>query len=355
MSEHVNILRRHILGAGALTAAAAGLGVSGAAADQPAPARLPSLAGATGWLNTPPLQPVVLRGKVVLVNFCTYTCINWLRTLPYVRAWAANYRAQGLVVVGVHTPEFEFEHDLANVRRALASMRVDYPVAVDNDYAVWNAFHNQYWPALYMVDAQGAIRHHQFGEGDYAQSERIIRQLLAQAGSSVPAGGPAVVEASGIEAPADWANLQSAENYLGQARTENFSSPGGAAVDQRRLYTAPMPVALNHWALAGEWTIGKRSIVLNRAGGRIAYGFHARDLHLVMGPSARSAPVRFRVSIDGAPPAAEHGNDVAEDGSGTVSEARLYQLVRQRAPIASRQFEIEFLDAGVGAYAFTFG
>ncbi|MDB5936442.1 MAG: hypothetical protein JWQ01_3786 [Massilia sp.] len=361
MSEPIDVRRRRVVGAVAITAAATRLGMPGLAAAQttrvrlPLQGRMPAFDGATAWLNSPPLPSAALRGNVVLVNFCTYSCINWLRTLPYVRAWAGKYRDQGLVVIGVHTPEFDFEHDLGNVRRALANMRVDYPVAIDNDYAIWNAFNNQYWPALYFVDAQGAFRHHRLGEGDYGQSERTIEQLLAEAGKGVPARVPVAVTPSGIEAAADLANLQSPENYVGNARTENFSSPGGAALDQRRVYTAPMPMALNHWALAGDWTIGKRSIVLNKANGRIAYGFHARDLHLVMGPSTRGAPVRFRVLIDGQPPATGRGLDVADGGGGTVSEPRLYQLVRQRPPIVSRQFDIEFLDPGVEAYAFTFG
>ncbi len=237
-----------------------------------------------------------LRGKVVLVEFWTYTCINWLRTLPYVRAWAEKYKDHGLVVIGVHTPEFAFEKDLDNVRRAVKDMRVDYPVAVDNDYAVWRAFKNQYWPALYFVDAQGRIRHHHFGEGEYEQSERVIQQLLAEAGAGGVGQELVSVDAGGIEVAADWGSLKSPENYVGYERTENFASPGGAAPDKRRIYAVPAQLSLNQWALSGDWTVGRQATVLNTADGRIAYRFHARDLHLVMGPAARGTPVRFRVT-----------------------------------------------------------
>jgi thiol-disulfide isomerase/thioredoxin len=314
---------------------------------------LPPLGGATGWLNSPPLTPAGLRGRVVLVEFWTYTCINWLRTLPYVRAWAKTYQDQGLVVIGVHTPEFTFEGDAENVRRAAADLRVDYPIAIDTDHAIWRAFKNDYWPALYLADAQGRVRHHHFGEGDYERSERIIQQLLAGAGG---VGHELVsVDAQGAEADADLGSLKSPETYVGYARAERFASPGGAAKDVRRVYTAPARLSLNRWALSGTWTVGSAAAVLDEAGGRIAFGFHARDLHLVMGPAARGAPVRFRVRVDGRPPGAAHGVDVDEQGDGTVTEPRLYQLVRQPPPIADRQFEIEFLDAGAAAFAFTFG
>ena len=329
-----------------LTAAMAPLTVEG---------RLPSLGGATGWLNSQPLTAADLRGKVVLVDFWTYTCINWLRSLPYVRGWAEKYKDQGLVVIGVHAPEFRFEKDVDNVRRAAKDTKIDFPIAIDNDYAIWRAFDNHYWPALYVIDAQGRIRHHQFGEGGYESSERIIQQLLGEAGFSGIGDQLAAVDARGVEAEADWAHLKSPENYLGHERTENFVSPGGAVVDKGRVYAAPARVKLNDWALSGDWTAKKDAVVLNKANGRIAYRFHARDLHLVMGPAARGASVRFRVLIDGQPPGAAHGIDVDDQGRGTVAEQRLYQLIRQPNPIADRQFEIEFLDPGVEAFAFTFG
>jgi thiol-disulfide isomerase/thioredoxin len=321
----------------------------------PIEGEFPSLSGATGWLNSPPLTTAGLRGKVVVVDFWTYTCINWLRTEPYVRAWAEKYKDQGLVMIGVHTPEFAFEHDVDNVRRAVKDMRVDYPVAIDSDYAVWNAFKNEYWPALYFVDAQGRIRHHQFGEGGYEQSERVIQQLLSEAGASGISQDLVTVAARGAEVAADWDNLKSSENYVGKERTEGFASPGGAVLGKPHVYTGPARLQLNHWALAGDWTVEKPFIALNKPNGRIAYRFHARDLHLVMGPAARGTSVRFRVLIDGQPPGAAHGVDVDEQGNGTVTEQRMYQLIRQQQPIADRQFEIEFLDPGVQAFSFTFG
>ena len=326
-----------------------------AAVQLPIEGELPSLGGATGWLNSPPLTAAGLRGKVVLIDFWTYSCINWRRTLPYVRAWAEKYKDQGLVVIGVHSPEFEFEKNVDNVRRAAKDMRIDYPIAIDSDHAIWRAFKNEYWPALYFVDAQGHIRHHHFGEGEYEQSEMIIQQLLAEAGNGGIGHDLVSVDARGAEAAADWGNLKSPENYVGYERTENFASPGGAVLDKRRVYAAPARLRLNHWALSGDWTVEKQATVLNKANGRIAYRFHARDLHLVMGPAARGTSVRFRVLIDGQPPGAAHGVDVDEQGNGTVTEQRMYQLIRQPKPIADRQFEIEFLDSGVEAFAFTFG
>ena len=383
MSEEINHHRRRFFGTSAMTIAAiAGASVAAskswlafigapiealagdksvvqqmtpAAVRLPIEGELPSLGSATEWLNSPPLTAAGLRGKVVLIDFWTYTCINWLRSLPYVRAWAEKYKDQGLVVIGVHAPEFAFEKNVDNVRRAAEDMRVDYPIAIDNDYAIWRAFKNQYWPALYFVDAQGHIRHHQFGEGEYAQSETIIQQLLAEAGSGGIGHELVSVDARGAEAAADWGSLQSPENYVGYARTENFASPGGAVLDKRRVYAAPARLRLNNWALSGDWTVAKQATVLNKANGRIAYRFHARDLHLVMGPAARGASVRFRVLIDGQPPGAAHGIDVDDQGNGTAAEQRLYQLIRQPKPIADRQFEIEFLDSGVAAFAFTFG
>ena len=320
----------------------------------PVEGQLAAFDGATGWLNSPPLTAAGLRGKVVLVNFWTYTCINWLRQLPYVRAWAGRYSGPGLVVVGVHTPEFGVEHDIDNVRRAMREMGIDYPVAADNDYAVWRAFGNHYWPALYLADAQGQIRHHHFGEGGYGQTEMVIRQLLAASGSGV-GPDPVSVDARGVEAPADWDTLGSPENYTGYERTENFASPGGAAPGQPRVYAAPAQLGLNHWALSGDWTMEAEAAALNEAGGQIVYRFRARDLHLVMGAAAPGAAVRFRVLIDGQPPGAARGADLDGEGHGTVSYPRLYQLIRQPGPITDRTFEITFLDPGARAYVFTFG
>jgi thiol-disulfide isomerase/thioredoxin len=355
VAEEIDHDRRRVLGTAATTIAGASLGAFGTvAASQRGPRELAAIGSAAEWLNSPRLAPSVLAGKVVLVDFCTYTCINWLRTLPYVRAWAQKYR-QGLVVIGVHTPEFAFEKNLDNVRRAVRQMRIEYPIAIDNDYSIWRAFNNQYWPALYFIDARGRVREHRFGEGGYERSERVIQRLLAETG--VAAGDDRVVsvDATGVETPADWDNLRSPENYVGYARTENFSSPGGAESDRRRHYAAPKRLALNQWALAGEWTMGSEATVLASPHGRIVYRFHARDLHLVMGPPRRESPIRFRVSIDGQPPGPAHGLDVDEGGDGTVVEQRLYQLIRQPKPIVDRTFEIEFLDAGVETYAFTFG
>ena len=269
----------------------------------------PSLGGATEWLNSPPLTAAGLRGKVVLIDFWTYSCINWRRSLPYVRAWAEKYRNRGLVVIGVHSPEFEFEKNADNVRWAVNDMRIDYPIAIDSDQAIWRAFRNDYWPALYFIDAQGHIRHHQFGEGEYEKSERIIQQLLAEAGVSGIGHELVSVDAPGAEAAADWGNLRSPESYVGHERTENFVSRDGAILDKPHVYKAPAQLRLNHWALSGDWTIGKQAVVLNKADGRIAYRFHARDLNLILGPSARGASVRFRVLIDGQPPGAAHGVD----------------------------------------------
>ena len=321
----------------------------------PIEGEFPSLGGANEWLNSPPLTAAGLRGKVVLIDVWTYTCINWLRTLPYVRAWAEKCKNQGLVVIGVHSPEFPFEKNVDNVRRAAKEMRVDYPIAIDSDFAIWRALKNEYWPALYIVDAQGRVRHHQFGEGEYEQSERIIQQLLSEAGTGGIGHDLVSVDARGAEVAADWSSLKSPENYVGYERTENFASRGGAVLDKPNVYAVPARLKLNNWALSGDWTVEKRATVLNKANGRIAYRFHARDLHLVMGPATRGASVRFHVLIDGQPPGAAHGIDIDDQGNGTVTEQRLYQLIRQPKPIADRQFEIEFLDSGVEAFAFTFG
>lgn len=321
----------------------------------PVEGELPSFAGATTWLNSRRLTPADLQGRVILVEFGTYTCINWLRTLPYVRAWAEKYRDQGLVVIQVHAPEFEFEKDLESVRRELKREEVNFPVAVDNEHAVWRAFNNQYWPALYFADAKGHIRHHQFGEGDYDRSETVIQELLAEVGKGDVSGEPVRVDGRGIEAAADWNSLRTPETYLGYERTEGFASPGGAAADRRRVYDAPGRLKLNNWALIGDWTVGRQATTLHQAGGRMVYRFHARDLHLVMGPAKGGAGVRFRVLIDGKPPGAAHGLDVDAEGNGTAPVQRLYQLFRQAQPIKDRLFEIEFLDPGVEVFVFTFG
>ena len=321
----------------------------------PIEGELPSLGGATAWLNSQPLTPAGLRGKVVLVQFWTYTCVNWRRTLPYVREWSEKYKDKGLVVIGVHTPEFPFEKNVDNIRRETKAMRVDYPIAVDSDYGVWRAFNNEYWPALYLVDPQGHIRYHHFGEGEYEQSERMIQQLLSTTGARDIAQTLVSGEASGAEVAADWNDLQSPENYVGYAQGENFASPGGAARDKNRVYAAPGKLDLNQWALSGDWKISRGAAALKQANGKIIYRFHARDVNLVMGPPAQGRPVRFRVLIDGRPPGPAHGSDVDDQGYGTASEQRMYQLIRQPQPIIDRQFEIEFLDPGVEAFAFTFG
>lgn len=316
---------------------------------------LSSLSSATEWLNSPPLTPASLRGKVVLIDVWTYTCINWLRTLSYVRAWAEKYKDHGLVVIGVHAPEFPFERNLDNVRRSVQAMGLTYPIAVDNDFAIWRAFKNQYWPALYFVDAQGRTRHHHFGEGSYDESEKFIQKLLTEAGATGIGQELVSVDPRGVEAAADWESLRSPETYLGQERTERFASPGAAVLAKSSVYAAPAQLRLNHWALAGDWTMNKGAALLNKSSGRIAYRFHARDVHLVMGPAAPGTAVRFRVRLDGQAPGAAHGIDIDDQGIGTVSEQRLYQLIRQAKPIADRLFEIEFLDPGVEAFAFTFG
>jgi thiol-disulfide isomerase/thioredoxin len=297
---------------------------------------MPSLGGATGWLNSEPLDPAGLRGQVVLVDFWTLTCINWLRTEPYVRAWSQAYRDDGLVVIGVHTPEFSFEHDLDLVRQATKEREIDYPVAADNDYAIWSAFANHYWPALYFVDRDGIIRDQHFGEGRYEKSERVIQRLLGVEREPVP------VEALGVEAQADWDHLRTPETYVGSGRGE------------RRAYEPPERLRFNHWALAGEWTIGPEKVALDQAGGSIAFRFHARDAHLVLAPGSGDA-VPFRVRLDGEPPGLSHGLDVDEDGNGVLRDGRLYQLVREHDTVRERTIEITFLEPGAEAYVFTFG
>lgn len=336
------------------------MGPATAGSDAPLPVEgtLPALDGATGWLNSPPLDAAQLRGKVVLIDFWTYSCINCLRAMPFVHEWQRRYRDHGLVVIGVHTPEFAFERDPRNVMKAVQQLKVDYPVALDNQYAIWRAFNNRYWPAHYFVDAQGNIRGHQFGEGNYARSEQVIRRLLAEAGQTglPPPADPAAADLQGVAAQADMGNLRSPETYLGHARAEQFASPGGQRADTAFDYTLPPTLALNQWGLSGHWIIDDEAARLQQPGGRIAFQFHARDLHLVLAPRQDGTPVRFRVWLDGRPlPAADAGSDVGSDGSGVIDEHRLYQLVRQRGAVAPHRFEIEFLDAGAQAYAFTFG
>jgi len=321
----------------------------------PSGGHFPSLAGANAWLNSPPLTADGLRGKVVVVNFCTYTCINWLRSLPYVRAWDEAYRDHGLVTIGVHTPEFSFEHDLENIRQALREERVDHPIAIDNDFVIWEAFANHYWPALYFIDVEGRIRHHRFGEGDYERSESVIQLLLAEAGLDDDRQEYVSVDPQGAEAQADWNSLLSPETYLGYRQTMDFASPGGLARDEPRMYEAPQTLRRNHWSLSGDWTAGAEAVVLNEVGGRIGFAFHARDVHLVMGPGSRDAPVPFRVTLDGEPPAIAHGSDIDADGSGVLTYPRMVQLIRQDGPIGDRRFEIEFLERGAQAFCFTFG
>ena len=329
-------------------------GLHTASAGLPVEGRLPALDGATGWLNSPPLTPADLRGKVVLVNFWTYTCINWLRQLPYVRAWAEKYGRHGLVVLGVHTPEFGFEHDSDNVHRAVEDRRIGYAVATDNAYAVWRAFDNYFWPALYFADAQGRIRHHYFGEGEYQQSEMVLQQLLAEAGSDVDR---ALVspDPGGVEAAADWASLRTAETYTGYERVGGFASPGGMRPDRAHHYGVPERLGLNQWALSGRWRAEAQSSRADAADDRIAYRFQARDLHLVMGPAAPGTSVRYQVLLDGQPPGPAHGCDVDDRGQGVVVDQRLHQLIRQPGPVTERTFEIIFLDPGAQVYAFTFG
>jgi cytochrome c biogenesis protein CcdA/thiol-disulfide isomerase/thioredoxin len=321
----------------------------------PVEGSLPSLTGAVEWLNSPPLTAEQLKGKVVLVDFWTYSCINCLRSIPYVRAWANKYKDQGLVVIGVHAPEFAFEKNIGNVKQAVAKLRIDYPVAVDNDYAIWRAFNNEYWPADYFIDAKGQIRHHFFGEGDYAESEKVIQQLLAEAGKGNLPVDMVSVSATGAEAASEAADVKSPETYIGFTRSENFASPGGAVGDTPHVYATGDLKPLNNWGLSGDWTIGGQSATLNKTDGAIAFRFHARDLHLVLGPSADGKPVRFRVTIDGAAPGESHGADTNAGGEGMVTDHRLYQLVRQSGPITDHTFSIQFLDRDVQAYAFTFG
>jgi thiol-disulfide isomerase/thioredoxin len=325
------------------------------AAEMGPPGSLRALFEAQQWLNTRPLRAEDVRGKVVLVNFWTFSCINCLRILPHVRAWAEKYKSRGLIVIGVHTPEFAFEKDVGNVSKALVSLGVSYPVAIDNDFRIWRAFDNVAWPALYFIGADGSMRRHVFGEGEYDQSERLIQQLLSEADATPIAGANVVVNGISAEAAPDEGDLRSPETYIGYAQATNFASPGFVGENVSRVYRTPSALPLNHWSLAGVWTVSGEYAVLNNAPGTIAYRFHARDLHLVLARSAQGHPIRFRVTIDGKPPGADRGYDVDADGWGTLGDDRLYQLVRQAGKVVDRTFEIEFLESGVRAYAFTFG
>jgi len=321
---------------------------------------MPDLSGAVAWLNSLPLSSKSLRGKVVLIDFWTYSCINCLRALPYVEGWAAKYKDAGLVVIGVHTPEFAFEKERGNVEKAVRDLKITYPVAIDSDYRIWQAFNNEYWPAHYFVDGKGRIRHHHFGEGEYAESERVIQELLKENGAQLSSSGTtsvaiSVAAGTGAEAAPDSADVRSPETYVGYHRAEHFGSTEAIAQDSKRTYTPQPRLSLNQWALSGNWKVGEESAVLQTAPGRIIFRFHARDLHLVLGPTKDGKPVRFRVKLDGTPPGDDHGVDTDNNGSGTVQDHRLYQLIRQKGPVEDRTFEIEFLDPGVQGFAFTFG
>jgi len=361
MPDSFNQERRRFIGTAAAALGAARLGVIGSALQQMACAALterdegvlPSLGGATEWLNSPPLTPAGLRGKIVLVDFWTYTCINWLRTLPYVRAWADKYRDQGLVVIGAHTPEFPFEKDIDNVRWAAKEMDVRYPIAVDSDYGVWRAFDNNYWPAAYIADANGRIRFHHFGEGNYDGIERGIQRLLGDSGRTIDKQ-LVTVSPRGLEVAADYGTLRSPESYLGYEKAEAFASAADAQRDTPHAYTVPH-LALNQWGLAGNWTVKGGRAVLNDANGKVVYRFHARDVNLIMGVPAGAQPVRFTVKVDGKPPGASHGDDSDPQGNGTAARQRTYQLVREQQRIADRDFEIQFAEPGVEAFCFTFG
>jgi thiol-disulfide isomerase/thioredoxin len=331
-----------------------------ASAAEPQPALsdegpFPDLGGAVAWLNSPPLSAKSLRGKVVLIDFWTYSCINCLRALPYVEAWASKYKDSGLVVIGVHTPEFAFEKDRANVEKAVRDLKVTYPVAIDSDYKIWQAFKNEYWPAHYFIDGKGRIRYHHFGEGEYDESERVIQELLKENGATSLSGSTVSVSASGVEAAPGDGNARSPETYIGYRRAEHFASPEPLAHDSRKTYSTPARPSLNQWGLSGSWNVGAESAVLQAAGGKIVFRFHGRDLHLVLGPTHNGKPVRFKVKLDGTAPGDDHGSDTAPDGTGEVREHRLYQLIRQKGDVEDRTFEIEFLDPGVQAFAFTFG
>jgi thiol-disulfide isomerase/thioredoxin len=360
MSDSINEGRRRFVRSAAAALGAARFGAIGSAVQQlactPLTARsegaLPSLSGATQWLNSPPLTPAGLRGKVVLVDFWTYTCVNWLRTLPYVRAWDAKYRDQGLVVIGAHTPEFPFEKDIDNVRWAAKEMDVNYPIAVDSDYGVWRAFDNNYWPAVYVADAKGGIRYHHFGEGAYDETEKVIQRLLSESGRKTD-NQLVKVTPRGLEVAADYGTLRSPESYLGYQKAEAFASD--ALQDAPRVYSVPSKLSLNQWALDGDWTVKGGAALLNKPDGQIVYRFHARDVNLIMGVPPGAQPVRFTVTVDGKPPGAAHGTDIDEQGNGTAGRQRTYQLVREQQRITDRDFEIRFAEPGVEAFCFTFG
>src|SRR5271168_5567502 len=331
---------------------------AGAAEQQPALADegpMPELSGAVAWINSPPLTRDALRGKVVVVDFWTYSCINCLRAIPYVEAWEEKYKNDGLVVIGVHTPEFAFEKDQGNVSNAVTDLKITYPVAIDSDYAIWKAFNNQYWPAHYFIDAKGEIRYHHFGEGKYDESEEVIQQLLKEKNSSLNASGFVQVNPSGSEAAPDFGNVASPETYIGYDRAQNYASPQKIKQDKPQLYTAPGRLDVNQWGLVGSWNVSGEHAQLVAAPGKVIFRFHARDLHFVLGPGENGQPIRFRIRIDGTPPGEDHGGDTDAKGDGVVKEYRLYQLVRQQGKVEDRTFEIEFLDPGVQAFAFTFG
>lgn len=337
-----------------ITATALIYGIVAVAAGTGDEGRMPDLNGAVTWLNSAPLSSKALRGKVVLVNFWTYSCINSLRELPYMKAWAAKYKDVGLVVIGVHAPEFGFEKNPANVKNAVSELNVAYPIPIDSDHSIWEAFHNEYWPADYFIDAKGRIRYHHFGEGEYDKSERVIQTLLRENGATGLDERLVRITADGAEAPPS-ADVRSPETYVGYARAENFASPERFARDSRRIYSPPVRPSLNQWGLGGSWNIGGEIGTLESAPGRIVFQFHSRDLHMVLGPTKNGTPVRFKIKLNGAAPGDDHGVDCAADGSGEVREPRMYQLIRQKGPIKDVTFEIEFLDPGVGAFSFTFG
>ena len=328
-----------------IVAIASGLGDEG---------RMPDLISAVDWLNSTPLSTKSLRGKVVLVNFWTYSCINSLRELPYMKAWAAKYKAAGLVVIGVHAPEFGFEADPANVQNAVFDLKVEYPILIDSNHLIWRAFHNEYWPADYFVDAKGRIRYHHFGEGEYEKSERVIQRLLKESGATGLDEGTVRITAGGAEAPPS-EDVRSGETYVGYAQADNFASPERVARDSRKAYSLPTRPALNHWGLGGYWNVRAESAALEAAPGKIVFRFHSRDLHMVLGPAKNGTPVRFLVKLNGAAPGDDHGSDSGADGVGEVRQPRMYQLVRQKGSIRDVTFEIEFLDRGVDVFSFTFG
>ncbi|MFZ1086810.1 MAG: thioredoxin family protein [Terracidiphilus sp.] len=316
---------------------------------------LPGLSGATGWINSSPLTAEELKGKVVLVDFWAYSCINCLRSLPYLQAWAEKYKDRGLVVIGVHTPEFDFEKEQSNVQKAARKYGITFPIAMDSNRAIWDAFQNEYWPAHYFIDGKGKVRYEHFGEGDYAQSEHWIQELLQERAGKPMLAGPARVQLQGVQAASDIRNVRSPETYIGYARAEDFASPGGIKQDAEKIYTAPAQPRLNQWGLAGKWIDHPQVAVLQAPGGKIVFHFHARDLHLVLGPTADGKPVHFRVTLDGQAPGENHGVDTDAQGGGTVTDHRLYQLVRQKGAVAGHLFAIEFDNPGVQAFSFTFG